>query len=272
MNSNSESRQIGARCCGLGAVFLLLGIVAYCGGQCVQPYIDRVAHWPSVTGKIVTSKVSTATVKTGRVVHSSPVADIQYAYTVKGEDYRGGQLRPLPMLHMKPEGTPDELVDRYPVGRSVQVYYDPGDPSAAVLIPDIGDDAHNLVRTLALIGPVLALMGLLLAGIGAMSWVGKPDSALVATPRTVITPKGPPPVKLGIMQRILRGAATALGLFVFLVGSLLLVAAAGTPNPSGDESTRIVAMVILGGAALLGAGLIYAGVRRPRIKSLAAAA
>lgn len=272
MNSNAESRQIGARCCVVGAFFVLLGIVAFCGGRRVQPYIDRVAQWPSVTGHIVTSKVSTATVRTGPVVRTSPIADIQYAYSVKGVDYRGEQLRPLPMLHMKPEGTPEELVNRYPDGRSVQVYYDPDDPTAAVLVPNIGDDAHKLVRSLALMGPVMALMGLLLAGIGVICWVGKPDSPPEAARRIVIHPKTPPPVQLGLVQRIMRGAATAMGLFVFLLGSLLLVAAARTPNPSGDESTRIVALFILGGAALVGAGLIYAGVRRPRIKSPVAAA
>jgi len=285
MESESESRRLGVRCCGAGAAFLLLGLVAYFGGQSVRAYSARVAQWPSVTGKIVRSEVSTATVRTGRVVTSSPIADIQYAYAVNGKDYQGVQLRPLPMLHMKPDGTPAELVDRYPVGRSVQVYYDPGRPSFAVLNPELGDDAHKLIKSLALVGPCLALMGLLLAGIGAMSWVAKPGSgpaavptmapiqqAPAATPRAVIAAKGPPPVKLGIVQRLIRGSATALGLFVLLAASVLLVAAARTPNPSGDESTRIVAMFIFGGAALLGAGLIYAGVRRPRLKSFATAA
>jgi hypothetical protein len=271
MNSNSEFRQIGARCCACGAVFALLGIVAFCGGRSVRTYIDRVAQWPSVTGKIVTSKVSTATVRTGRFVRSDPVADVQYAFSVAGKDYRGMHLRPLPMLHMKPEGTPDELVARYPAGRSVQVHYDPRDPSAAVLIPEVGEDARKLMKASTVIGPCLALLGLMLAGIGAICWFGKPESAPAAAPPAVIAHQAPPKVNLGIVQWIMRGAAIALGLPIVLLGGVLLIAAAGTPNPSGDESTRIVAMFICGGAALLGVGLVYAGVRRPRIKTLAAA-
>jgi hypothetical protein len=272
MNSNSEFRQIGARCCAFGGVFVLLGIVAFCGGRSVRTYIDRVAQWPSVTGKIVTSKVSTATVRTGRFVRSDPVADVQYTFSVDGKDYRGVHLRPLPMLHMKPEGTPDELVARYPAGRSVQVHYDPRDPSAAVLIPDVDNDVRKLVKASAVIGLCLALLGLMLAGIGAICWFGKPESTPGAVPPPVVAHKAPPKVKLGIVQRILRGTAIALGLPIVLLGGVLLIAAAGTPNPSGDESTRIVAMVICGGAALFGLGLVYAGLRRPRIKSLTAAA
>jgi len=271
MNSNSEFRQIGVRCCACGALFALLGIVAFCGGRSVTTYIDRVAQWPAVTGTIVTSEVSTATTRTGRVVRSEPVADIQYAFSVDGKDYRGVHLRPLPMLHMKPEGTPDELVARYPAGRSVQVHYDPRDPSAAILIPEVGDDARKLIKAAGVVGPCLALLGLMLAGIGAICWFGKAESAAAAAPPAVVPHKAPPRVKLGIVQWIMRGTAIALGLPIVLLGGVLLIAASVTPNPSGDESTRIVAMFVCGGAALLGAGLIYAGVRRPRSKSLAAA-
>jgi hypothetical protein len=272
MTPNSEYRQIGARCCIAGGLFVLLGIGAFCGGQWVQPYLKRVARWPSVSGKIAVSEVSTATVRAGRVVRSSLIADIRYDYSVEGTDYRGEQLRPLPMLHMKSEGTPEEIVSRYPVGLSVSVYYDPADPRAAVLVPEVGADCRNLLRALTICGSCLALLGLMLTGIGTLCWFGNPDSAPAAAPRAVIAPQAPPAVKLGLVPRILRGAAIAVGLFVFLIGSLLLAAAARMPNPSGDESTRVVAMVIVGGGALLGAGLIYAGVRRPRVKSLAGAA
>jgi uncharacterized protein DUF3592 len=272
MNSNSETRAIGVRCSLAGVLFLVLGIGGYVGMQMAQSHIDRVAEWPSVDGKIVTSEISTTTSwsKYGR--RTTQVADIEYAYSVSGQNYQGEHLRLLPMLHMKSDGTPAELVARYPVGRSVQVYYDPSNPSAAVLIPTPGDDARTLIRSVAVMTPCIALMGLVLAGIGAVCLVGKPASAAASAPPAVVAPASLPPVKLGIVQRVMRGAATMLGLFLFLIGSLILVAAAGTPNPSGNESTRIVAMVIFGGAAFLGAGLIYAGIRRPRIKSVATAA
>lgn len=271
MTPKSDTRAMGVRCCIAGVVFLLLGIAGFVGMQMASSYAGRAQQWPSVDGKIVTSEVSTATSRFKYGVRTTLVADIEYAYTVNGENYQGEHLRLLPMLHMKPDGTPEDLVARYPVGRSVEVYYDPGNPSAAVLTPTLGVDARKLIRSVKVMAPCIAFLGLVLAGIGAACMGGNPSAAAAAAPAPTAR-QAPPPVKLGLVQRLLRGVATLAGLFLFLIGSLIVVAASGTPNPSGDESTRYVAIAIFAIVTLLGAGLIYAGVRRPRARPVAATA
>lgn len=270
MQSPSETQAIGRRCLIAAVIFVVLGIGAFLGMQMASSYADRVAQWPSVSGKIVTSEVTTATTRTKYGLRTTLVADIKYAYSVSGENYQGLHLRLLPMLHMKPGGTPEELVAEYPVGRTVEVYYDPSDPSAAVLIPTLADDARKLIRSVSVMAPCVALLGLVLAGIGGMCLAGKPTSASASAP-AALRPAPLPPVKLTILQRVLRGAATMLGLFLFLIGSLILVAASGTPHRE-EEAVQYAIMGIFGFATLMGAALIYAGVRRPRSKPAAAAA
>ena len=268
MQSPSETRAIGRRCLIAGVIFLVLGVGAFIGMQMAQSHADRVAQWPSVEGKIVTSEISTSTgwSKYGR--RTTQVADIEYAYTVTGEKYQGEHLRVLPMLHLKSDGTLEEIVARYPVGRTVQVYYDPADPAAALLIPTLGDDASKLIRSVSIMAPCIAFLGLVLSGIGAMCVLPKQtaEAASPAARRPALAP-----VKLTIVQRILRSIATLSGLFLFLIGSLVLVAAPGTPVPSGEVAVRYVLMAIFGVVTLLGTGLIYVGIRRPRPRPVAAA-
>ena len=269
MQSNSETRAIGRRCLIAGVIFLVAGIGAFLGMQMAKSYANRVGQWPSVTGKIVTSEIATVTGRFKYGIRTSLVADIEYAYTVNGQDYQGEHLRLLPMLHMKPDGTPQELVARYPLGRSVEVYYDPSNPTAAVLITTPGDDCHKLMHSVSVMGPCVAFLGLVLAGIGTMC-LGGQRTAAAASPAAAKIAPALPPVKLTIVQLLLRAAATMTGLFLFLIGSLILVAASGTPNPE-DEAVRYTIMAIFGVATLLGAGLIYAGIRRPRARRLSAA-
>ncbi len=212
MQSPSETRAIGSRCLIAGAIFLVLGCGAFIGMQMAQSYVDRAQQWPSVAGKIVTSEISTATTRYKYGIRTTLVADIEYAYSVNGQNYQGEHLRLIPMLHMKPEGTPAELVARYPVGRSVEVYYDPADPTAAVLNPTPADDASKLIRSVSVMGPCIAFLGLVLAGIGAMC-LGGNRTAVAASSRPAAIRPELPPVKLTIVQLVLRTAATMTGLY-----------------------------------------------------------
>ena len=156
MRSNSDSNAMNHRLCGVGGVLLLIGVAGYFGIRVAESRVHATARWPSVTGHIVTSEVSTATVKTGPVRRTSPIAKIRYAYSVNGQDLQSDGLRVVPMLHTTPEGTPEEIVDRYPVGKSVKVFYDPHNPTDALLTPVPAKDARSLIQALAFIAPVSA--------------------------------------------------------------------------------------------------------------------
>jgi hypothetical protein len=79
--------------------------------------------WPSTTGVISRSAIFSS--------EGSHNVTIEFRYSVGGREYRSQQIRyfGLPRTH---RGLV-ELVERYPAGNEVVVYYDPEKPSRAVL-------------------------------------------------------------------------------------------------------------------------------------------
>ena len=61
---------------------------------------------------------------------------------------------------------------------------------------------------------------------------------------------------------MLRLAGTLLGLFLLMMGGLLAVTAARTPNAHG-EAVRITCYVLFAGMALGGGYMVARGTRRP---------
>ncbi len=85
------------------------------------------ASWPAADGKILYSRA-----RTGRSAETL----LWYEYHVDGRRYLASNYR------NGGNGTPfddvaKEAAKRYPVGRTVTVYYDPGDPSNALLEPGL---------------------------------------------------------------------------------------------------------------------------------------
>jgi hypothetical protein len=277
-NMQSNPNPMYARLCGFGLFFLVGGVIASIGVMIGEARMNATETWPSVAGRIVVSEVSTATVRTGPVRRVEPIAKIHFAYSVNGRSYQGEGLRVAPMLHTEAEGTPTELVSRYPVGKAVEVYYDPANPSDSLLIPRAAAKARQFIRSLSLVGGTVAFIGLLMAGVGGFLYfrpqreaqptsldkhdnsIGAISEAPTAAPAVAGTILAPS--KSRATHWLLRTLATILGLVFLLFGSLLFLASLKSHNPSVSESTVIVARGIFFGVALLGGGLVYFGVKK----------
>jgi hypothetical protein len=99
-------------------------------------------NWPTVSGTIISSKVdtidrmeiNTLPNRKGMVSRFVYLPAVAYNYTVKGKKYRSSKV----FLWMdaedyhKPE-TAQKIVDRYPVGKEVTVYYKPDNIEEAIL-------------------------------------------------------------------------------------------------------------------------------------------
>ena len=87
---------------------------------------EAVMKWPSVTGTVKISEV--------KVHHSidtvSEYPHVAYSYEVMGKPYRSDQI--IPGGDVGGSGS-SSVVQRYPVGAQVTVYYDPHEPKKAVL-------------------------------------------------------------------------------------------------------------------------------------------
>ncbi|SRR5579871_2699961 len=90
--------------------------------------------WPTAPGEISHSAVLWQTQTSPTQARESTFkADICYRYKVNGKSYSSSKIRVLDLAATR--GSADEAVGRYPDNSSVQVYYNPEDPSDAVLEP-----------------------------------------------------------------------------------------------------------------------------------------
>jgi hypothetical protein len=97
--------------------------------------VHLAARWPSAQGRIVQSR--SRTVKT-KLSDGSPsrgnAPDIEYVFSVDGVEHRG---RRIGIGDIKPDSPEVEAaLERYQVGRTGPVYYNPKDPDDAVLERD----------------------------------------------------------------------------------------------------------------------------------------
>jgi hypothetical protein len=92
-------------------------------------YLSSVASrdWPSVTGVIEASDVQSWTGRNGTVYD----ARIYYKYAVNGVQYLGKRVGHAD--YVSTPGHAQSIISKYKKGAAVPVYYNPADPSKAVL-------------------------------------------------------------------------------------------------------------------------------------------
>lgn len=134
-----------------GVVFLIVGIaISVWGIQAVRrSHASR--NWPTTEGTVVSSAIE----RSGRSVVQNHRAEIEYEYSVKGITHSSGAVScgdygSAFSSHAR------EIVERYPQGKKVPVYYDPQDPSVAVLEPGSSWGAY-----------IPLLIGVLFCGVAA---------------------------------------------------------------------------------------------------------
>jgi hypothetical protein len=88
-------------------------------------------NWIMTLGEIVTSEVKVGTSVRNRSRVYSP--HIVYEYEVMGQRYRGERVHLGYELGAGIESWAAERLADYPVGKRVEVYYDPNEPANAVL-------------------------------------------------------------------------------------------------------------------------------------------
>jgi len=86
-----------------------------------------VSQWPSTMGTVMMSRIEQRSSSEGGYT-DYPV--IQYAYQIGGQAYQGYKLAPGPEVGGTGAG---KVVARYPSGAQVMVFYNPQNPSEAVL-------------------------------------------------------------------------------------------------------------------------------------------
>ena len=120
----------------IGLVFFLLG-----GYQLLQGLTTK--DWPAAPGKILSSQVQSGNRTSGGPVRSRKGSskrysvDVRYRYEVDGQEFEGDRLR-FGNVSYKSRSKAQKVMNRYPRGKEVEVFYDPENPQSSVLIKGIG--------------------------------------------------------------------------------------------------------------------------------------
>jgi hypothetical protein len=122
--------------------------------------VAQSSNWPGVTGKIEVS--SAGIYSKGREIdHSdSPTyaPQIEYTYVVNGLAYRGSRIG-FGDVTGTTHRAAVHAADRFPTGSACTVYYDPADPSKAVLEKKVNNSIGSIVMML-----IFILLGLFACG------------------------------------------------------------------------------------------------------------
>ena len=111
----------------IGFIFLLFNVIFLGVIFTAQKDAAAVTKWPTTTGTVLMSTLESRRTNNGR--HAQyPV--VLYSYQVGGRSYEGNRIAPGP--EVGGTGAPKRLA-KYGTGTQVTVYYNPNDPSDAVL-------------------------------------------------------------------------------------------------------------------------------------------
>jgi len=120
---------------GLGIILVFGGVGVYALYQTNRGrrQADESQGWANTFGSIVESRLDQSTnySEDGPTVSYSPL--VRYTYSVIGQPFTGEKITfGLTEAHSR-SSKAQEVLNRYPLGKQVTVYYDPNDPSQAIL-------------------------------------------------------------------------------------------------------------------------------------------
>jgi uncharacterized protein DUF3592 len=110
----------------IGFVLLLLNVIFLVILFFMRRKMAAVSQWPSTMGSVIMSTLDRRSSDDGYTDY--PL--VQYSYQVGGQAYQGMKIAPGPEVGGSGAG---KVVARYPAGAQVMVFYNPQNPSEAVL-------------------------------------------------------------------------------------------------------------------------------------------
>jgi hypothetical protein len=144
--------------CVLGAIMVVAGL-----RQASRARQTR--GWTRTTGRIIESRVQTSLMETEVERKERFAFAIRYAYDARGRTHESTQvwIGSSPAAETDDPETARGWVERFPLGAEVPVWFDPAEPSQAVLVPELG---NRQGRVAAVFGAVMAAIGFFLLARG----------------------------------------------------------------------------------------------------------
>ena len=112
--------------------FLLSGVLFIARGVMTIRNARISANWPQATGEVIASSIRTETNEDGTVYH----ADVVYKFVADDQWWEANSVF-FGATGESNRPRAAQVVERYPVGERVTVFYNPADPETAVLEPGL---------------------------------------------------------------------------------------------------------------------------------------
>ena len=107
-----------------------IGYILYRRNQQSMAYRQSTQTWLTTTGTVLMSSVQSS--HSGNSHSTYPV--VVYSYVVNGQSYQSQRVRAGDQfLTVRVAGQAQATVARYPIGKSITVYYDPANPAESAL-------------------------------------------------------------------------------------------------------------------------------------------
>lgn len=126
----------------IGSIILAIGVGVTIWGFSTLESAKESLSWPTVEGKVLQSdiervrKISSRRKKRKRKSRISYQANIFYEYSVKSNKYSSDKIS-FGDYSSSSQSHARSIVNRYPKGKTVKVYYNPETPELAVLEPGV---------------------------------------------------------------------------------------------------------------------------------------
>ena len=115
-----------------GITFAICGLVAIMVGRRMSEKDRAIAGWPRAPGTITTSEIQKVENlgKDNRGMYRTitiPAETVKFSYSANGRELQGDQVSRYGKAFTQ------DVLSKYPLGKAVQVYYDPKEPTTAYL-------------------------------------------------------------------------------------------------------------------------------------------
>ncbi|EDL57734.1 DUF3592 domain-containing protein [Gimesia maris] len=148
----------------LGFIFLMVGyVMAYQKGLPLLEQARASTSWPVTTGEVLKSEVKSH--RSSNSNSSTYSAHVVYHYQIEGKNFEAQTVWFGSDISTSDRSLAQNTVKKYPVKQSVNVYYDPLHPEAAVLEPGV----FKTTWFYYLFGWFFLGVGILMAGIPLFS-------------------------------------------------------------------------------------------------------
>jgi hypothetical protein len=127
MNDKKLNPIVGAVLC------VIIGIPFIIGGYYSSQHAKQSISWPITKGLIVKSEVRRET--SGETSKRTYSANIEYEYNVNNQDYKGSRITYKGVRAYQSSGPAKSFANKHPMGKTLNVSYDPKKPSRSVLYP-----------------------------------------------------------------------------------------------------------------------------------------